>query len=132
MTEDLWDPHKLIHLVLRLGGLIPELLTRGSAPDLTAQRPRDSQPSYKMTQSTSTLLPPNDGCSLRNKMSFPGDSDGEKSACSARNPGSIPGSGRSPGGENGKTHSSILAWRIPWTEEPGRLQSMGLQRIGRD
>ena len=28
------------------------------------------------------------------------------------------------------THSSILAWGIPWTEEPGRLQSMGLQRIG--
>ena len=27
------------------------------------------------------------------------------------------------------THSSILAWRIPWTEEPGELQSMGLQRI---
>ena len=30
------------------------------------------------------------------------------------------------------THSSILAWRIPWTEEPGRLQSMGLQRDRRD
>ena len=30
------------------------------------------------------------------------------------------------------THSSILAWRIPWTEEPGRLQSMGLQKIGHD
>ena len=29
-------------------------------------------------------------------------------------------------------HSSILAWRIPWTEEPGRLQSMGLQRVGHD
>ena len=28
------------------------------------------------------------------------------------------------------THSSILAWEIPWTEEPGRLQSMGLQRSG--
>ena len=28
------------------------------------------------------------------------------------------------------THSSILAWRIPWTEEPGGLQSMGLQRVG--
>ena len=27
------------------------------------------------------------------------------------------------------THSSILAWRIPWTEEPGRLQSLGLQRV---
>ena len=30
------------------------------------------------------------------------------------------------------THSSILAWRIPWTEEPGGLQSMGLQRDGHD
>ena len=30
------------------------------------------------------------------------------------------------------THSSIPAWRIPWTEEPGRLQSMGSQRVGRD
>ena len=30
------------------------------------------------------------------------------------------------------THSSTLAWRIPWTEEPDRLQSMGLQRIGHD
>ena len=30
------------------------------------------------------------------------------------------------------THSSILAWRIPWAEEPGRLQSMGLQRVGHD
>jgi len=30
------------------------------------------------------------------------------------------------------THSSIPAWRIPWTEEPGGLQSMGLQRVGHD
>ena len=30
------------------------------------------------------------------------------------------------------THSSILAWRIPWTEEPGRLQSIGSQRVGHD
>ena len=30
------------------------------------------------------------------------------------------------------THSSILAWRIPWTEEPGGLQSIGSQRVGRD
>ena len=35
--------------------------------------------------------------------------------------------------EKGKaTHSSILAWRIPWTEEPGGLQSMGSQRVGHD
>ena len=30
------------------------------------------------------------------------------------------------------THTSILAWRIPWTEEPGGLQSIGLQRVGHD
>ena len=30
------------------------------------------------------------------------------------------------------THSSILAWKIPWMEEPGRLQSMGLQKVGHD
>ena len=30
------------------------------------------------------------------------------------------------------THSSILAWEIPWTEEPGGLQSMGWQRVGQD
>ena len=42
--------------------------------------------------------------------------------------GLIPGSGRSPGVGNGN-HSSILAWKIPWREEPGGLQSMGLQRV---
>ena len=31
-----------------------------------------------------------------------------------------------------ETHSSTLAWRIPWTEEPGRLQSTGSQRVGHD
>ena len=41
--------------------------------------------------------------------------------------GSIPGSKRSPGGGCG--NSSILAWRIPWTEEPGGLQSIGSQRV---
>ena len=30
------------------------------------------------------------------------------------------------------THSSILAWKIPWTEKPGRLQSMGSKRVGHD
>ena len=42
--------------------------------------------------------------------------------------GSIPGTGRHPGGGM-VTHSSILAWRIPWTEEPGGLQSTGSQRV---
>ena len=44
----------------------------------------------------------------------------------ARDAGST-GSGRPPGEGNG-THSSILAWEIPWTEEPGRLLSMGSQK----
>ena len=44
---------------------------------------------------------------------------------------SVPGLGRSPGGGNGVC-SSILTWKIPWPEEPGRLQSMGLQRVGHD
>ena len=47
----------------------------------------------------------------------------------AEDVGSIPGSGRSPGGRN-SNHSSLLAWEIPWTEEAGRLQSMGSQRVG--
>ena len=49
-----------------------------------------------------------------------------ESACSAGDSSSIPESGRSPG-EGMATHSSILAWGIPWTEEPSGLQSMGSQ-----
>ena len=45
--------------------------------------------------------------------------------------GLITGSGRSPGGGHA-THSSVLAWRIPWTEEPGGLHSMGSQRVRHD
>ena len=45
--------------------------------------------------------------------------------------GSIPGWGRSLE-EEVATHSSTLAWEIPWMEDPGRLQSMGLQRVGHD
>ena len=93
-------------------------------------------------------------------MGFPDSSVGKESACNAGDPGSIPGSGRSPGEGTGHplqyswaslltqlvknlpavqetwvqslgwedplekgmaTHSSILAWRITWTEDPGRL-----------
>ena len=60
---------------------------------------------------------------------FPGWLDGNESACNAGDPGSIPGLGRSHG-EGNAAHSSILAWRFPWTEEPGGLQSMGSQRVG--
>ena len=46
--------------------------------------------------------------------------------------GSIPGWERSPEKENGNSHSSILAWEIPWTEELGGLQSLGSQRVRHD
>jgi len=65
------------------------------------------------------------------KIPSPCSSVGKEWACNAGDPGSIPRSGRFPRKENGN-HSGILAWRIPWTEEPGRLQSMGLQRVGHD
>ena len=60
---------------------------------------------------------------------FPGGSDSKESACNAGDLGLIPGSGRSPE-EKMATHSNVLDWRIPWTEEPGRLQSTGSQRVG--
>ena len=57
------------------------------------------------------------------QLDFHGGSDGKESACNAGELGLIPGSGRSPGEGNGNP----LHWRIPWTEEPGGLQSIGLQ-----
>ena len=62
---------------------------------------------------------------------FPGGSDGKASVYNVGDLGLIPGWGRSPG-EGNATHSSILAWKIPWREESGRLQSMGSQRVRHD
>ena len=59
-------------------------------------------------------------------MCFPGGLDGKESASSIGNLCSVPGWGRSPG-EGMATNSGNLAWRIPWTEEPGGLQSRGSQ-----
>ena len=59
---------------------------------------------------------------------FPGSSVGKESACNAGDLGSTPGLGRSPG-EKMAAHSNILAWEIPWTEKPVRLQSMGSQEL---
>ena len=60
---------------------------------------------------------------------FPGGTSVKNPPASAgdtRHAGSVPGLGKSLG-EGAAIHSSILAWRIPWTEEPGGLQSIGLQ-----
>ena len=55
-------------------------------------------------------------------MGFPSGSDGKESACDEGDTGSNPGLGwKDPLEKQMATHSSILAWRIPWTEEPGGL-----------
>ena len=51
------------------------------------------------------------------------------SPANAGDMGLIPRLGRSPGEGNGNTHSSIIAWEIPWTKEPGGLWPMGSQKI---
>ena len=61
------------------------------------------------------------------QRSHQGFSDAKESACNARDLGSIPKLGR-PLEKEMDTYSSVLAWRIPWTEEPCRLQSMGSQK----
>ena len=58
-------------------------------------------------------------------MGLPGGSDGKESACNSEDPALFPGLGRSPGGGN----VYPLAWEIPWSEEPGGLQSVGSQRV---
>ena len=60
---------------------------------------------------------------LLRELGFPGGSDGKESAWNAEDPGSIPGSGR-PLEKKMTGYSSILAWKVPWTEEPGRLQTI--------
>ena len=60
---------------------------------------------------------------------FTGGSDGKESACKVGDLDSIPGQ-EDPLEKEIASHSSTLAWKIPWMEEPGRLQSMGSQRVG--
>ena len=68
---------------------------------------------------------------------FPSGSDGKESAYNARDLSSVRNMGlilgrEDPLEEGMATHYTILAWRIPWTEEPDGLQSMGLQGVGHD
>ena len=62
---------------------------------------------------------------------FPGGSDSKASSCNAGDPGQSLGR-EDPLEKEMATHSSTLAWKIPWKEEPGGLQFMGSQRVGHD
>ena len=64
--------------------------------------------------------------------SFPCSSVGKESACRAGDPWVRFLGWEDPLKKEMATHSSILAWKISWTEEPGGLQSMGSQRVGHD
>ena len=64
-------------------------------------------------------------------LGFPGGSDGKASAHNAGETQVQSLDWEDPLEET-ETHSSILAWKIPWTEDPGRLQSMESQRVGHD
>ena len=74
-----------------------------------------------LIQEDCQLLPPPGGSVVKNPPDNAGD---------IRDVGSIPESGRSPWRR--AAHCSILAWEIPWREEPGRSPSMGSQRVGHD
>ena len=68
-------------------------------------------------------------------LGFPGGTSGKESACQCRRHkrcGFDPWVRKIPLEEGMATHSSSLAWRMLWTEEPGRLQSIGSQRVGHD
>ena len=68
-------------------------------------------------EATILVLSPNLSLEGQKNVEVPGGSDGKASTYNAGNPGSIPGSGGSPGEENGNLLQ--YSWEIPWTEEPG-------------
>ena len=76
-----------------------------------------------------------DLCHIITSWGFPDGSVGKESTCNGggtKDLGSMPGFKKIPLEEDMATHSNILAWRIPCTEEPNKLQSRGWQRVGYD
>ena len=65
-------------------------------------------------------------------MGFPGGSDSKKICLQCGRPSFAAWVGKIPLEKDMATHSSILTWETPWTEEPGRLQTMELQRSGHE
>ena len=96
-------------------------------PSLCLYPPLHPSPTYPSLLTTHLA---DSSSSLRRNLfhlDFPGGSDSEELA---RNAGDL--GWKDPLEKEMATQFSILAWRIPWTEKPGGLQSMGLQRVGHD
>ena len=86
---------------------------------------------YSLQLSSGSEIFPNKKLSNKWNKSYTYRVDDKEFSCNTRDPASIPGSWISP--EEGDGNSlSVPAWRIPWTEEPGGLLSMKLQRVGQD
>ena len=97
-------------------------------PDLLS---RERRPAYMEERMSAYIWQASIFYSPASKMDFPGGSDSKASATMRET--WVQSLGREdPPEKDMATHSSILAWKIPWTEEPGRLQSMGSQRLGHD
>jgi len=103
-----------------------EISNSAGSPN-SAQR-KLTETCYLFKQRTCFCSPSMATLSMNSGLSSSDGSDGKESACNAGDLGSIPWLGRSPGEENGNP-LHILACRIPWTEEPGGLPSIGLQRV---
>ena len=101
-------------------------MTQHCLYEMTPVEPRSMLDTEGCTQNVKVYVP------LHLNVGFPDGSDSKESACNAGHLGSVTGSGREPLEKGMATYSSILAQRIPWTEEPGGLQSTGLQRVGHD
>ena len=126
--------HKLLfqvwYLVWHLLGTCLKCRVSGpSQPDLPNQNLAAGCLCREFTQCFALL-----GCSSGSLWGFPGGSAVESlPAMQELQEARVRSlSGADPLEEGMATHSSILAWRIPWTEEPGGLQSMGSQRAGHD
>ena len=94
----------------------------GTTGSLNLGRNPDQAPGCPNQLSTALCLWPS-----HHLQRFPGGSDSKESACSEGDPGSIPGVGKIRW-----RREWLPAWRIPRTEKPGGLQSMGSQRVGHD
>ena len=96
--------------------------------------PGTERPSFGVWVSMKTRGKQRNRFKLHLRLGFPAgthDKDLAANAGDIRDVGSIPGSGRSLGGGHGNP-LQYSSWGIPWTEEPGGLQSMGSQRVGHD
>ena len=104
------------------------ICSRGSPAEASSE-PQVGLPSLGVLHQEETHL--NTIKAAYDKPRLPGGAVGKNLPATAGDAGLIP-SREDPLEEQMATHSSILAWEIPWTEEPGGLQSMGSQRVGHD